>query len=214
MTLPSPRPLALPDRLQRRLRRARRPIAIATIAATIATIAIAAPARTGQLADGTVFFESALQLEAATSFEDRTGVPGGRITLIVAVPEDAREPLASLAIEQVAGFDRGWRFDLEATRAEATAISAISPSADRETDRDDAAVDVSIVADDARDLDRLEVQFAEPIAPGQRVALRLRLHYTPRASGVYQWRVRAFPAGDRSQPQTLGTARFHFMNRP
>ncbi|MGD1904234.1 MAG: DUF2808 domain-containing protein [Geitlerinemataceae cyanobacterium] len=184
---------------------------LAVIAFAIATLA--APARTGQLADGTTFFESALDLESAVSFEDRTSVPGGRITFTVAVPEDAREPLSQLEFEQINGFDRGWRFDLDSTRAERRALSSDSDATDAGKDVD-TDVEVTIVAEDARNLDRLAVQFVEPIAPGERVTLRLRLHYTPRASGVYQWRVRAAPTGDRAQAQTLGVARFHFTNRP
>ncbi len=178
------------------------------IVTTAATIAIAPPGRTGQLADGTVFFESALQLEAATSIEDRVGIPGGRLNFVIAVPDDAREPLSRVAIEQIDGFDRGWRFDLDATRAQRQELSRSGDRSDEAT-----AVAVSISAADERELEQLTVEFAEPIVPGQRVTIQLRLYYTPRSSGVYQWRVRAFPAGERSQPQTLGTARFQFMTR-
>jgi hypothetical protein len=173
----------------------------AVIVSTAAMIAIAPPGRTGQLADGTVFFES------ATSIEDRVGVPGGRLNFVIAVPDDAREPLSRVAIEQIDGFDRGWRFDLDATRAQRQELSG-----DRSDDA--TAVAVSISAADDRELEQLTVEFAEPIAPGQRVTIQLRLYYTPRTSGVYQWRVQAFPAGERSQPQTLGTERFQFLTRP
>ncbi|MEB3161384.1 MAG: DUF2808 domain-containing protein [Synechocystis sp.] len=61
-----------------------------------------------------------------------------------------------------------------------------------------------------QDTGRLTISFAEPVAPGQTVTIRLIPIQNPDVPGVYQFRLFAFPTGSNVQSIDLGIARFQF----
>jgi hypothetical protein len=56
----------------------------------------------------------------------------------------------------------------------------------------------------------LTVNFAEPVAPGQTVTIRLIPYQNPDVEGTYQFRLLAFPPGDQARSMDLGVARLQF----
>jgi hypothetical protein len=148
-----------------------------------------------QFADGTVHFVAVPRLVQARTTNNNTGYFGATYYFTVSVPKDAGEPLQQLAFEQEEGLNR-IRFLPLRTRA-------FADERRRQPIPSNAQVDDQGIA---------SVQFDPPIAPGNTLVVGLRARRNPDTEGVYLFRVTAFPAGEKSQGQSLGFGRLHFYD--
>lgn len=149
-----------------------------------------------QFPDGTVAFEAVPQL---VNFAATQTLVGRRATyyFTLHLPEGAGEPLETLTIELTEGREPLFRYRLEATHV------FLGTRRDR-----GAAVPIAAVDYDA-ETQRLTVELAEPIAPGQDFTVALVPVRNPRWEGIYLFEVAAEPAGEVTRSQRIGTARLH-----
>lgn len=155
------------------------------------------PASAVRQPDGTVSFEAAPRLlDARTTFSS-VRMRGAKHYFTLVLPENAGEPLKTVQIQQRRAADE-IDYDLEDTiaftgerRKSGEAIAIQSVSLDPETQA-------------------ISVTFAEPVVPGTTLTIGLFPERNPRFSGVYLFRVTAFPDGEKPFGLNLGTARLHF----
>ena len=148
-----------------------------------------------------LYFAKAPKLIDYATTQDYTRVPGATYYFTVSLPPGAQAPLQQLIFQQKQGVDFLERYHIHLTKA---FLGTRSQRGDK--------VPVSLVALD-RPNRTMTVTFDPPIPPGNEVTVGLRPVYTPHTSGVYLFRVIAFPPGGESKSLTLGVARFHFYSR-
>jgi hypothetical protein len=160
--------------------------------------AIALPGRAVQLADGTVYFDRPPALLGASTTQAGTNVPFAVHYFSLVLSAEAGEPLQRIEIAQ----DRSDRlyYRLDETRAFVG-----------ERRQRGEAIALRTVTQDP-DTGVVNIELAEPVAPGQTMTVGLRVRRNPRWDGVYLFGVKAFPAGDRAYGQFLGYGRIHFYN--
>lgn len=114
---------------------------------------------------------------------------------------DSGEPLGSITLQQNQGVDRFFQFRLDSTRAyvgEPRNFGAEIPVAQTTFD------------DDKR---LLTVQFAQPVAAGQRITVVVNPQLNPDVAGTYLWGITAYPAGEQPSGQFLGFGRINIYDR-
>lgn len=158
------------------------------------------PTRAIQLADGTVHFEKAPELVAATTTFNSVDVWGATYFFTIAVPFNAGEPLQRVTIAQIEGLDN-IRYNLKDSYA-----------FEGKRSREGAKVKLGEVSID-RDKRTVSVNFDPPVPPGKTVTIALRPVRNPFSSGVYLFGVTAFPAGEKAYGLYLGVGRMHFYRR-
>lgn len=152
-----------------------------------------------QLRDGTVYFVQPPDLVDAKTTFNNVNMWGAKYYFTINIPENAGEPLQRVTItQQEGGYDV--RFDLEDSRA---FIGTPSDKGERLT--------LGEVTKE-RETQTVSVTFDPPVPPGKTITIDLRPVRNPMFSGVYLFRVTAFPPGEKSHGQFLGFGRFHFYN--
>ncbi|MFN9175198.1 MAG: DUF2808 domain-containing protein [Synechocystis sp.] len=150
-----------------------------------------------ELRGGIRFFSRPPQLlESSTTFNG-VSIPAAKYYFTIALPDGADNPLAKVVFQSQDSPDP-INFELEKTEAFIG-------------DRQQRGQTVPLNPTEFnRETGQLTVNFATPIAPGETVTIRLKPVKNPDVPGVYQFRLFAFPAGDKVQSMDLGIARFQF----
>lgn len=160
-------------------------------------LATATSVEAARLADGRVLFDRPPTLIEATTFDQQAGL-SGRYHFVVAVPEDAGEPLEAIAIAPRDGAQR-INFVLDASTAHRGTAYANGPEL--------ALASVSGIPEDPN---AILVVFEEPVQPGDTVTVTLRNSRNP-WGGVYLFGVTGYPAGANAG-QYLGLGRIQIYD--
>ncbi|MBD1904035.1 DUF2808 domain-containing protein [Funiculus sociatus GB2-A5] len=150
-----------------------------------------------RLADGTVSFDKPPRLVNASTTFETVNVPGATYYFTVSLPENAGEPLQRIAIAQNQGFD-DIRFQLKDS-------VAFEGTPERKGEK----LRLKAVTKDNK-TGTITVTFDPPVSPGKTVTIGLDPVRNPWTSGVYLFRVTAFPAGEKAYGLDLGVGRLHF----
>ena len=154
-------------------------------------------ALSGQLPDGTIFFDRAPRLLGATTPYNQTRIRNVPYYFTVELPESAGKPLGKVRIDRRRGASE-IQFNLSETiafmgtpsaRGERLNLGAV------ETDEETGGVSIS---------------FEPPLEPGTLVTVGLMAASNPKQSGVYLFGVTAFPAGETVLNLYLGPGRLQF----
>lgn len=119
---------------------------------------------------------------------------GGEYYFTVVLPAAAGEALGGLRIQQTRGADWSFPFLVERSRAFLG-----------EPRREGAPVPVEARFDAAAR--RFDIQFPQPVAPGQTLTVALRPVRNPGQADTYLFAVTAFPAGPQPEGAPVGVAR-------
>jgi len=150
-----------------------------------------------ELPGGISFFAAPPQLAESSTTFDGVSIPTPKYYFTIALPDDAGAGLASVVFQSQASPDP-INFYPDRTEAFVGDRPNLGQSIPLQTTLWD------------RSTGRLTVSFAEPVAPGQTVTIRLIPVRNPNTPGVYQFRLFALPPGDQAQSMDLGVARFQF----
>ena len=150
-----------------------------------------------ELPGGISFFSAPPQLvDSATTFSG-VSVPTPKYYFTIAIPANAGQGLAKVVFQRQNSPDP---IDFYPDRTEAF-------NGDRQNLGQSIPLQTTLWDDNTG---LLTVSFAEPVAPGQTVTIRLIPHQNPDVAGTYQFRLLAFPPGDQAQSMDLGVARLQF----
>ncbi|MEL6786142.1 MAG: DUF2808 domain-containing protein [Cyanobacteria bacterium J06607_15] len=147
--------------------------------------------------DGTVAFESGISLVDVYSTFNSVRVRQSRYFFELELPESIGEPLQKLVIRQRTG---GENIDFKPEKTEAF-LGGESRKAE---------VEATAVFDEAES--GITIEFAQPIAPGNRVTVSLKPRSNPDLGGVYLFGVTAFPEGEKSRGLYLGPGRIQIFD--
>lgn len=169
-------------------------------ASVVAVISLASlPAQSVRLSDGKLYFTRPPSLVKASTTQNAALVWGATYYFVLNIPENAGEPLGSVAISPDPSPDPV-TFDLDRTYAfEGT------------RDRDEARLSLESVTE-APKTGVITVTFNPPVPPGKTVTIALSPNQNP-LGGVYLYGVTAFPAGDNPYGQFLGYGRIQIYDR-
>ncbi|AFY44747.1 DUF2808 domain-containing protein [Nostoc sp. PCC 7107] len=157
------------------------------------------PSSAIQLQDGTVYFAQPPRLVNTITTYNEVYAWGATYYFTISLPENAGEPLQSLAINQHEGVDN-IRFDLN----DSVAFEG-KPSGKGQK------VKLQNVVGDGKTR-TVTLRFDPPVSPGKTITIGLKPWQNPRITGVYLFGVTAFPPGEKSHGQFLGYGRLHFYN--
>ncbi|MBD2743372.1 DUF2808 domain-containing protein [Coleofasciculus sp. FACHB-1120] len=171
-----------------------------TLAAIASICGVLSPSsRAIQLADGTVSFEKPPRLIDATATFDRINVWGATYYFTVSLPENAGEPLGRVTIAQSEGLDK-IRFKLDDSEA-----------FEGKPRKKGEKLTLGSVTRDSK-TGTVSVTFDPPVPPGKTITIGLEPVRNPFSSGVYLFRINAFPAGEKAYGLDLGVGRLHFYS--
>jgi hypothetical protein len=163
---------------------------------------LTAPVAQGvQLADGTVYFDHPPTLDNATTSRDTAAAAGATYYFTLIMPDDAGEPLKTVAIAQYEGDSITQRVEFDAD--ESFAFVGTPRHRGDEIALSDASYD--------EDTRTIQVSFATPVPPATTVTVAVRPDRNPLTEGVYLFGVTAYPDGDLSYGQFLGYGRLQFI---
>ncbi len=152
-----------------------------------------------ELSDGTVTFaKSPRLLDAFTTFKS-VRITRSRYYFTFELPPDAGEPLQRMTFRQGKAP--------ESIRLLPDDTNAFQ-GRPRDKERELAIQNVNYNEDN----DTIDVVFDPPISPGTTFTIGLRSVRNPDFAGVYLYRVKAYPRGDKSIGLDLGVGRFHFFD--
>ncbi|MEM8717707.1 MAG: DUF2808 domain-containing protein [Cyanobacteria bacterium P01_G01_bin.39] len=158
---------------------------------SVPTQAIEAP-------DGTVSFESGLDLLDAYATFNAVRVRQARYYFDLKLPEGIGEPLKRVVFQQRTGADE-IKFKPEKTKA----------YLNRSRDKEDL---IELTTTFNEETGEIVVEFNEPIPIGSELSIGIKPKENPDIGGVYLFGVTAFPRGEKSRGLYLGTGRFHFFD--
>ncbi len=177
---------------------------ISTLGVALAALSFGLPRPTSaiQLADGTVYFEQPPRLVELVSNRLTAFSSGATYYVTVELPAGAGEPLQRLSLVRP-----------NRPRGPQQIIFRTDDTVAFEGTRGDRGDELT-VAETLTDSDNqtIDVVFDSPIEPGTTVTVGLRPRRNPRAGGIYQFRVFAFPQGDQAHGQPLGTGRIDIQD--
>ncbi len=157
------------------------------------------PVEAVEFPDGRVAFGKSPRLLGARAAFDTVRVRHVEYYFTVALPADSDEPLKTLTLTQQPNLET-IEFFLEETLAflgtsprkgEPVAIAAVTQSTEGGP---------------------IAVELARPIPPGTTVTVGLVARRNPRFGGIYLFRVRALPQGEKPLALTLGLGRLTFRD--
>ena len=169
-------------------------------ASAIAALSLASlPAQPVRLSDGKVYFTRPPSLIKASTTQNAAFVWGAIYYFVLNIPENAGEPLGSVAISadpspDPVTFDLGHTYAFEGTRDRQAARLSLEPVAE------------------AQKTGVITVTFNPPVPPGKTVTTALFPNHNP-MGGVYLYGVTAFPAGGNPYGQFLGYGRIQIYDR-
>lgn len=149
------------------------------------------------LANGTTHFTQPPRLISATTPYTNKSTWGTTYYFTLQLPVNAGEPLQQVTFAQTEGFE-DIRFNLEDTSAfEGTRKRQGSKLAIKS-------------ATSTEQKQNITVTFDSPVAPGKTVTIALKPVHNPNADGNYLFKVMAYPAGQQTAGQFIGTGRLQF----
>ena len=166
-------------------------IAVAFCGINLVSEAVEAP-------DGTVAFESGIDLVDAYTTFNGVRVRQARYYFDLELPDDLGEPLKKIAIEQRSGSDEV-KFKPDKTKA------YLGDGRNKED-----PIELTAFVDE--DTEEITVEFDRPVPPGSSVTVGIKPRRNPDYGGVYLFGVTAYPAGEKSRGLYLGPGRLHFYN--
>ncbi|MCM0593009.1 MAG: DUF2808 domain-containing protein [Gloeotrichia echinulata DVL01] len=151
------------------------------------------------LRDGTIAFTEPPRLVSATTPYNDTNTWDTTYYFTLEVPATAGEPLQQVTFNQIQGieqiqFNHQDTFAFEGTR-----------------DRQGTKLALNNVTIDQKQ-QTVTVKFDSPVTPGKTVTIGLRTFRNPTGEGVYLFGVTAFPVGQKTVGQYLGTGRLQFYS--
>lgn len=149
-----------------------------------------------QFGDGTIHFAGVPQLGKVSTTDNQAWAWQATYFFTIRHPADASEPLARVVLQQTEGVD-DIDFNLKRTYAYL--------NGDR---KQTIPLQSTLVGKDS-----LEIVLDPPISPGTTVTLGLRPYSNPHSGGVYLFGVTAYPAGEKTQGQFIGSGRLQFYDR-
>lgn len=171
-------------------------LASALLLGLAGSIALPASTVASRLPSGRVVFDRAPELVEASVLEVGAGVEP-QVRLVVDLPANQGEPLEALVI-RVREPDASVIFDTSATVAYTGKFAA-----------EYARVPLANVGGISMDPHEVLVVFATPVEPGNRVAVVLT-NKNSQITGLYEFGVTAYPAGDSPVGQFLGYESIEF----
>ncbi|BAY10097.1 DUF2808 domain-containing protein [Calothrix sp. NIES-2098] len=134
-------------------------------------------------------------VDASTTY-NQTSVGAATYYFTVAIPAGAK-PLQQVTLTQIQG---GENIEFDAKHS-----SAFVGSSDRTGEN----LPVSLVKNPNQD-GSVTVQFAQPLPAGKTVTIALKPYRNPDYDGVYLFHLKAAPANQNTEGQSLGVARLQF----
>jgi Protein of unknown function (DUF2808) len=160
--------------------------------------ATAGSVEAARLADGRLLFDRPPMLIEATTFDQQASL-SGRYHFVIAVPEDAGEPLAAIAIAPRDAAQR-INFMFDASTAHLGTAYASGPE-----------LALASVGGMSESPSTILVVFEEPVQPGETVTVTLQTRRNP-WGGVYLFGVTGYPAGAEGVGQYLGLGRIQIYD--
>lgn len=148
--------------------------------------------------DGTVAFESGLDLLDAYTTFNGVRVRQARYYFDLKLPEGVGEPLKRVVFQQRTGSEE-IEFKPEQTKA----------YLNRSRDEED-LIDLTTTFNE--ETGEVVVEFNEPIPIGSELSIGIKPKENPDIGGVYLFGVTAFPRGEKSRGLYLGAGRLHFFD--
>lgn len=151
-----------------------------------------------ELPNGEVAFSKGPRLtKAATTSRSRNN-PIATYQFTIEVPEDAKEALGSVVIQQRSGGDT---VTFKEDKSSAFFGNSLAGGADVSL----AAVGGNMEQQPGEAI----VVFDQPIEPGNTVTVRVKPKRNPSSAGAYQFGVTAYPAGENTRGLYLGSRRIN-----
>lgn len=165
--------------------------------ATVSTLLAAPFAQAIQTLEGVVSFEAPPRLEDTSTTFNNTRMWGAKYYFTLTLPDNAGEPLKKVTITQLPS--------LEEIDYQQNDTFAFKGTARNKGER----LNVGEVTKD-EESQTLSVIFDPPIQPGTTFTVGLKPVRNPAYGGVYLFRVKAFPVGEKPYGLDLGVGRLHF----
>jgi hypothetical protein len=154
----------------------------------------ASPSIAGQLADGTVFFDKSPRLLDFYATFQAARAWGAKYYITIDLPANIGEPLGSVTFQQQDGIqtidfqlDRTFAF-IGTRNNRGQALTRQSTTLDPRTHT-------------------ITVVFDPPVPPGNPISIAFLPIRNPDYGGIYQFRVTAYPAGQKTTGLSLGVGR-------
>ena len=174
----------------------------ALIAGTVLPISLSTnPASAVELPNGEVAFSKGPRLTRAATTSRSRNSPIATYQFTIEVPEDAKEALGSVVIQQRSGGDTV-KFKEDKSSAFFGDSFAGGP-------------DVSLAAvggDIEQQPGEVGIVFDQPVEPGNTVTVRVKPKRNPSSGGTYQFGVTAYPEGENVRGLYLGSRRIDINN--
>ncbi|MBD2208148.1 DUF2808 domain-containing protein [Calothrix sp. FACHB-1219] len=135
-------------------------------------------------------------LSARTTY-NQTYVSTATYYFTISVPASATKPLQQVTLTQIQG---GENIEFDAQKS-----SAFVGTSERAGQN----LQFAIANNPSQD-DSVTLQFAQPLPPGQTVTIALKPYRNPAYEGFYLFHVKAAPADQSTEGQSLGVARLQF----
>lgn len=175
---------------------------VVLIAGTVLPISLSTNiASAVELPNGEVAFSKGPRLtRAATTFRSRNS-PIATYQFTIEVPEDAKEALGSVVIQQRSGGDT---VTFKEDKSSAFFGNSLAGGSD-----------VSLAAvgrNTEQQPGEVGIVFDQPIEPGNTVTVRVKPERNPSSAGAYQFGVTAYPEGENVRGLYLGSRRININN--
>lgn len=163
-----------------------------------AAIQAALPAANTVNQEGQTFFSEPPQLTRVAASQTGAYTPS-TYEFTLTVPKDAGQPLKAVKIVQAKNVETV-KFDVGSSKAflgdRLTASSAIRLA--------------SVGGEQPANPGEVTIVFDQPVQPGSTVTVALAAQRNPGWSGIYEFGVTAYPAGEKGLGQFLGYGRINF----
>ena len=150
-----------------------------------------------ELADGATTFLVPPQLSATSTSHNTASHRHAAYFFTLDLPENAGESLQKVVIAPQNLTRFLWPFRVQATRAFEGSRS-----------NQGAGLNLASVNEDP-DTRAVTVEFDQPVPPGRQVTIALYPQRNPRSSGIYIFRITAFPSGEKPQAYISGHGRIN-----
>ena len=175
---------------------------VALIAGTALPISLFTnPASAVELPNGEVAFSKGPRLTRAATTSRSRNSPIATYQFTIEVPEDAKQALGSVTIQQRSGGDT---VAFKEDKSSAFLGNSLAGGSD---------VSLAAVGGDIEQQPgEAIVVFDQPIEPGNTVTVRVKPERNPSSAGAYQFGVTAYPEGENVRGLYLGSRRININN--
>ena len=174
---------------------------VALIAGAILPISLSTnPASAVELPNGEVAFSKGPRLTRAATTSRSRNSPIATYQFTIEVPEDAKEALGSVVIQQRSGGDT---VKFKEDKSSAFFGDSLAGGPD---------VSLAAVGGIEQQPGEVGIVFDQPIEPGNTVTVRVKPKRNPSSGGTYQFGVTAYPEGENVRGLYLGSRRININN--